>query len=93
MQNTILNTTKSYIDENNIRKKLNYSLLSRSTSIGTVYDIACKRIAQSTEQCQIYKGVTQNYSTAVKIFSIISRNLVSPEHLICIIDDLYENFN
>lgn len=92
MNNAILTTTKSYLDENNISTKLCYRLLSRSTPIGTVYDIACKRIAQNSEQSEIYTGVTQNHSTALKIFNILSDNLVAPEHLICIIDEMYAAF-
>lgn len=88
MNTVILTTTKNYFDEKEKVKQLEYILTSRNTAIGTVYDITCRRAG--TKISKTYDGFTDKYDRAVMIFKLLAANLVAPEHIIDVIDDMYE---
>lgn len=88
MNNVISTAAKNYFDEGGNAKQLEYILTSRSTAIGTVYDITCRRA--DTQVGKTYDGFTDKHDRAVMIFKLLVANLVAPEHIIDVIDDMYE---
>ena len=88
MQTIILDIVKTYTDENETDQHIEYILINRNTSIGNVFDISCTRLNDVQTNTEIYDGVTQSREIAIDIFNMLVNNLVAPEHLIDIIDDL-----
>ncbi|GEM_PF-3169936 len=88
----ILTETKAYSNVSGCLVQIKYSLFSRRAIKlnSTVYDICCERLLPC-KGLEILKGITDNYIIAEKIFRIISQNIVTPEHLADVIDDLLED--
>ena len=56
-----------------------------------VYNILCISVNDGTGK--IYRGVSEDESTALRVFDIVYNNGVAPEHLDCIIDDILGEMN
>lgn len=82
MLSIIVKKNAELIDESGKAVHYEYKLIEHNG----IYNIVCINNSSFTEE--VYTGVSDDKEVAVKVFNLICKESVAPEHLNCIIDDI-----